>query len=584
MARVFWDGERIVATACTANIYHLIELAEKYNAETLPAVNGYAFIRTVQTIKDLSTLEQTVFDSSFDDLLAKVNKAEDRKKSYIDTLNLPDKMYPFQKEAVAQIMKWEHNTLLASDPGAGKTCMAAVTLNKLNGAYPALVVCPASLKTNWEVEIHKWTPGVKTFIINGRESYKDLYTLNCAKQADIVIINYDILGVDDKEAQKREKERIKIAKENGYRYRKAFIPVSGWVDYINKEIRPNAIVCDEVQFIQTTTTVRTRAITQIASEQGILKLFLSGTPFETRVSQFYTCCHLLAPELFPNEYKFKQRYCDPYFNGFGWEYKGVSNLDELRAKLSCFMIRHRKEDVLAFLPPKQKIPTYFDMDAKSRESYDRMEDELLAQSEGLHQFSYLAKMKQAVMEIKLDAVIQFVKDMLEVEDKVVVFTYHTVMFDALMGIFDGICVGINGSTPTEKRQDMVDSFQNDSKIKVFIGQIQAASTGITLTASRTVIFTEFGNTCAQHIQAEDRIHRISQNADRCLIYYLIVKDTIDEGPLESLINHYEDIKAVMDGDTNAKFVDIDESMIAKVKQRKLMRDKKAVQIEYEQEK
>ena len=188
------------------------------------------------------------------------------------------------------------------------------------------------------------------------------------------------------------------------------------------------------------------------------------------------------------------------------------------------------------------------------------------------------------MEIKLDAVIQFVKDMLEVEDKVVVFTYHTVMFDALMGIFDGMCVGINGSTPTEKRQDMVDSFQDDSKIKVFIGQIQAASTGITLTASRTVIFTEFGNTCAQHIQAEDRIHRISQNADRCLIYYLIVKDTIDEGPLESLINHYEDIKAVMDGDTNAKFVDIDESMIAKVKQRKLMRDKKAIQIEYEQEK
>ena len=581
MARIFYDGEKIVATACTANIEQLTSLAEKYNAETLPTVNGYAFSRSVQSILDLSTLNQTVLDPSFEDLLNKVNKANKGKQDFIESLKLPKEMYPFQKEAVAQIVKWKHNTLLASDMGAGKTCMATVSLSKLEGAYPALIICPASLKLNWEIEIHKWTPEVKTYIIEGRNSYQESYTVQKAKEADVVIINYDILGIDDKEAQKKEKERIKIAKENGWKYRKAFIPVSGWVDVINDVLKPNTIVCDECQYIESGKAVRTRAVTQIASEPGILKLFLSGTPFETKVSQFYTTCHLLAPELFPKEWDFKQRYCDPVKTYWGWQYNGVSNLEELRRKLSLFMIRHRKEDVLSQLPPKQKIPIYFDMDKKARLEYDQMEEELLAQEEGLHQFTYLAKMKESLMQIKLDAVIQFIKDMMEVEDKLVIFTYHTAMYESLMTLFEGIAVGINGGVVNFKRQEAVNKFQNDPKIKLFIGQVQAASTGITLTASHTVIFTEWGQTAAQMEQATDRIHRIGQDAERCLIYYLLVKDTVDEAPLETLTKHYADIQAVMNGDTSASFVDINESMIAKVKSRRLMKNKETVQIEYE---
>ena len=171
MARVFWDGEKLVATACTANINHLQSLAEKYKAEVLPGVNGYAFDRSSQTIIDLSTLEQTAFDPTFDELLEKVNKANRRKQQEIDNYNFPELMYPFQKEAVAQMIKWNHNVLLASDMGCGKSCMASVFLG-YSDAYPALVVCPASLKVNWSMEIEKWTPGVTTYIIEGRESYK----------------------------------------------------------------------------------------------------------------------------------------------------------------------------------------------------------------------------------------------------------------------------------------------------------------------------------------------------------------------------------------------------------------------------
>lgn len=582
MARIFWDGERIVATAGTANINRLSQLAEKYKAECLPSVNGYAFLRTVQTIKDLSTLEQTVFDNSFQQLLDKVNKHEQANQDFINSLNLPEKMYPFQKETVAKIVKWMHNTLIAGEMGVGKTCMGSVALKTVGEAYPALIVCPASLKLNWEKEVQEWTPGVTTYVINGRTSYEESYVLEKCKQSDVIIINYDILGFDDKERVEREKKRIKIAKEEGRKYRKAFIPVEGWINTIIKEVKPHAIVCDECQALGNPESIRSRAIIQASKDNGILKLFLSGTPFETRVLQFYTICHIMNPDLFPSEWEYKQRYCDPYKDRFGhWHFDGCSNVEELRRKLATFMIRLEKKDVLPFLPPKQKIPIYLDMDKKAREAYDKMEEELLSLEEGsIHQFTYLAKMKQALTEIKLDAVIQFIKDMLDVEDKLVTFVFHTAMYEALMSVFDGQCVGINGGLSAIRRQDSVTKFQKDSKIKQFIGQLQAASSGITLTASHIVIFTEWGQTAVQMEQACDRIHRIGQESERCLYYYLIVKDTIDEDPMKNLTKHYNDIQAVLNGNTNIKFVDIDESMILGVKSRRLMKGRQGVRIEY----
>ena len=538
MARVFWDGERIVATAGKSNYERLINMAEKYQAEPLPSVNGYAFKRTVQIVEDLYTLEQTAFDPSFEELIEKINQAKRNKENEIDRLNLPEILYPFQKETINKVVRWEHNALIAGDMGTGKTCMAALILNRLEGAYPAIIVCQASLKLNWQIEINTWTPGVKTYIIEGTKSYKDPYIVGQAKQADVIIINYDILGEDNEELQKAEKARIAKAKKENQKYRKKFIPISGWVDVINEKIKPHAIVCDECQKIETSTAIRTRGVMQMSADNGVLKLFLSGTPFDTRVQQFYTACHIMSPELFPKEWDFKQRYCGPYFDGYHWRYKGVSNLDELHRKLSNFMIRLRKEDVLPQLPPKIKKPIYFEMDSKSRQLYEQMEDELLAQKDGLHQFAYLAKMKEVLLEIKVNIVIQFLKDMLEVEDKLVTFTYHDAMYETLMNTFPKISVGINGKVPSVKRQTAKEKFQNDPDIKLFIGQIESASTGITLTASHIVIFTEWGKTPGEMEQACDRIHRIGQTADKCFMYYLIIKDTIDEAPLESLGSHF----------------------------------------------
>ena len=579
MARVIYDGEQIVLDADRLDKEQVAKVVEKYNGTYLPSINGYSFNRSIDLAIDLLTIDNVVIDQSFEPIAKAAKKVQQKRAEDVELLNLPECMYPFQKKSVSKMLKMERNILLASDMGTGKSLMSIMYLWKKENSFPAVVVCPASLKLNWQMEFEKWCPDIKTYVINGRESYMCPDIVEEAKSADVTIINYDILGKENKELAEKEKERIKIAKENGWKYRKAFIPTSGWVDVFNDVIKPKVCIADECQYIESSKAIRSRAVIQLTKDEKIKKLFLSGTPFETRVAQFYNTCHILAPDMFSDEYKFLYRYCNPRYNGFGWEFKGASNIDELRYKLSFFMIRHRKEDVLKDLPKKQKIPIYFDMEKKFRKHYDDMEMTLLAKKDGISVLSYLAEMKKALVEIKKDLVVEYIKDMMDIEDKLVIFTYHTEMFDYLMNKFKGVCVGINGSVAALKRQEAVTKFQTNDKIKLFIGQIQAASVGLTLTASHTVIFTEFGNTVAQMAQAEDRICRIGQEADRCLIYYLIVKDTIDEGPLGTLNNHAGDINAVMNG-TDEQMVDLNESMIAKVKERRLLAGRKAMKIDY----
>lgn len=578
MARVIWDGEKIVVSVSKANAGKVLDLAEKFGGEYLQASMMFTFNRTKETVEAIGSLPNVVLDQSFKPLYDKVMEVKRKRAEEAKLLDLPECFYPFQREAVSTMLKMNGNILLASDPGCGKTAMSIMYLKNHPESYPALIVTPATLKVTWYMEFEKWNPGLNIVILNGRNSFDDQMTLSQVSKADVVIANYDILGIDDKEAVKREKERIAKAKEMGWKYRKAFIPVKGWAEVLH-DMNFKTIICDECQYIESSKAVRTRAVIQISRDIRSKKLFLSGTPFETKVRQFYNACHILSPENFPSEYEFLFRYCNPVQTYFGWQFNGVSNLDELRRKLSSFMIRHKKEDVLTQLPAKIKSPVYFEMDKKYRKTYDDMEEKV-ASMEGIHQFTKLAELRKALAEIKSEVVVQYIKDILEVEEKVVVFTQHTLMYDTIMENFKGMAVGINGAVSPNERQKAVDKFQNDESIRIFVGQMQAASTGITLTASHTLVFTEWGQTPAQMEQASDRIHRIGQEASQVNIYYLIVKDTIDETPLATLSSHYADIQAVMNGEENVEMVDIDNMMIAKVKERVLMRKKKGMQIAY----
>jgi SWI/SNF-related matrix-associated actin-dependent regulator 1 of chromatin subfamily A len=269
------------------------------------------------------------------------------------------------------------------------------------------------------------------------------------------------------------------------------------------------------------------------------------------------------------------RYCNPTKTFFGWQFNGLTNGEELHEKISNFMIRRLKKDVLEQLPPKQRIIIPMQITSSERKIYDDVDAEFV-EALGKGETNALVKisqLKRASFETKKNAVLQWIKDYLSVNDKLVVFVYHKDSFEFLLDNFGDISVGINGETPIEKRQKNIDRFQNDKKIKLFVGQIKACGAGITLTASKATCFIEFGQTVVQHEQAEDRVHRIGQEADSVQAYYLILEDSIDNTIMDILNDRNRGIKQVLNNEGGVEmFSDMNKEIFKKYKEKKRIKN------------
>ena len=557
---VIFDGKYLcISLTKSKNYKKLLNVAREQEVfEYIPSVNVLCLLPTKNNAKLLNELGYS-FDSSALPFL------REKKKEF------PDGLIPFQKEGVSEMLKRDYNTLLADPMGLGKTVQVAVYLKMRKNAYPALVVCPASLKENWCREIKKWC-GVDSVVISGTKVEK-------LKEAKVYIINYDILGTENKKEKEKELERRRRAKENGEPFRKAFIPTYGWCK-VFEEMELNTIVGDEVQYISGEETIRARAFMQLCkNKKHATKILVSGTPYETRTSQFYNALHIIDSKIFSSRYQFLMRYCDPIKTRFGWQFKGLSNAEELRQLISKYMIRRNKREVLSQLPPKQRIIVPLSVTKSERKIYNDEDEQfaldiLQSKKKKSEQIGHIALMKQKAFEAKENACLIWIKEFIEYEGKLVVFIYHHKTYDDLMNKFGKIAVGITGSTPTKQRQQMVDKFQNDEKIKLFVGQIEAAGVGLTLTKSHATCFIEFGKTPAQHLQAEDRVDRIGQEADNIQAYYLVLPDSVDTDAMRVLNSHNSDISEVMDGKKEVMFdknADMSENILKMYKQRKKLK-------------
>ena len=424
------------------------------------------------------------------------------------------------------------NGLLADEMGLGKSAQALAALwARRKTAFPALIVCPGSLKYNWAKEASTWLPDVNIRILNGmcsRNKYK------CRNEYELTIINYDILA--DRGI------------EGSVKYHK------GWGSLL-AESGFQTVIFDECHKMKNAKAKRTASILQMV--KGIKnRIALSGTPIESRPIEFFTTLQIVAPKLFPNYWTYGTRYCGGVSNDFGTKFTGASNTQELNDILTenC-MIRRRKSDVLTELPPKQRqvIPVQIDM-----KQYKEMENSLvsflqksngvmtsadqanvLAQIERCKQAAALGKMKQAQ---------EFIEDYLESGKKLVVFATHTFTLDALEKVFTGQTVRIDGKTPANKRQAAVDKFQTDPNCTLFLGNIKAAGVGLTLTAASDTLTLELGWTPGEHEQAEDRVHRIGQQASSVMAYYMIAQDTIEQKIMELLDEKRKVLSQVLDGE------------------------------------
>jgi len=464
-----------------------------------------------------------------------MEKTKQKQKSIADSLAIKSNTkipspkgldyYPFQKAGIDYALQ-RKGTLIADQMGLGKT-MQAIGFINYKKLKRILIICPATLKTNWEKELKKWLTFKSTIGI--------AYSKQPFPNKNIVIINYDI--------------------------------INKFEDVKNKTW--DLLICDESHYIKNNTAERTRQIVG-SNRRGIAPikadhyLFLTGTPILNRPREIWTVANFLHPEEFSNFFSFAHRYCGAYNTGYGWNYNGASNLEELQDRLrSLFMVRRLKSEVLKELPdkirqvitiPYSSLATQID---NEKILYDKYKD-IIQNIKGMEVYEKENKCKStapALSEIsaareqtalaKVPFVIEHIKESLEQEEKIVVFAHHHSVVNAIASNFKRTeYVLLTGQTPQKTRELAIRAFQESPTKRLFIGSILAAGVGITLTAASHIIFAELdwvpGNLC----QAEDRCHRIGQK-DSVFVQHMIAEQSIDSLMIDSIFRKQEIIEKAL---------------------------------------
>ena len=276
---------------------------------------------------------------------------------------------------------------------------------------------------------------------------------------------------------------------------------------------------------------RTKLVNNLTNKIGRLWL-LSGTPMTSRPMNYYNLLKLVGSRVANNWISYVRRYCDgkQIFRGYRkiWLTFGATNLEELRDKTNDKVLRRLKEDVLD-LPDKIITPIYMELKSKEYEEevgeYKDWKRE--NKNKGLSiQLSKLMKVRQIIALAKISETSQLIDQCLQQDKKVIVFTNFTEPLMQLHEKYKKESVILNGTMKKEDRQKSVDRFQNDEKIKIFIGNVKAAGVGITLTSAEVVIFNDLSFVPSDMSQCEDRAFRIGQDKKvSCL--YPIYQNTLE---------------------------------------------------------
>jgi SNF2 family DNA or RNA helicase len=430
-----------------------------------------------------------------------------------------------QKEAIQKLVE-NKKFILADDMGLGKTTSTIIAALE-TGAKKVLIICPASLKINWQREIENYSQRT-TSIIEGKK-WDD---------ADFVIINYDIIKNfhDDK---KKDASTI-----------------------INSKF--DLVIVDEAHYIQNSQAQRTKLINDIGKKVDRVWL-LTGTPITSRPINYYNLLNLIDSPVAQNWMAFVKRYCNGFQFQAGrrkiWNVSGASNLEELRDRTAPLVLRRLKENVLD-LPEKIITPVYLRLKSKEYEElmgeyYDWYDKSGESDSLTL-QFTKLTKVRQVIADEKTKATIELCENIIEQGKKVIVFTNFTKSLELILEHFGKKAVRLDGQMSQKERQLSVDRFQTEDDIMVFVGNIKAAGVGITLTAAEAVVMNDLSFLPSDHSQAEDRSYRYGQK-NNVLVYYPIFDNTV-EGIIYDILKKKKNIFETIMGDNANSMDSVEEIM------------------------
>lgn len=436
------------------------------------------------------------------------------------------KLLKFQRKGLDFLIKSNGNALLADEMGLGKTVQSLAYVATEKKAFPVLVVAPLVTLNNWQREIDKF---LKKRSRNGRvlENKSPTSTIiRTGRRRDIgrydfYIINYELLY----------KRQADIA-----------------------ELNIRTIICDEVHNLRSVRTKKYSALRRLATLPSVTRrLGLSGTPIYNRGSEIWPIADILKPGMLGSFEEFCEYFC--YVNDKNKAIVLENKRESLRKQLQeHVMLRRKKSDVIKELKEKVQYKEVIDADTAYYKKelgriWKKMEDE---QRNANTEFKKSASFQRAIQServaagaAKIPHVINFVKNIMEIEESVVVFCHHKAIHKILhesLGEFDP--ASIIGGQSDKVRQEHIDRFQR-GETKMMIAGLRAGSVGINLSRAKYVVFAELDWSPAIHRQAEDRLHRIGQK-ETVFAYYLIGNGTLDDHVADVLVDKSYEIDEILD--------------------------------------
>jgi len=435
-----------------------------------------------------------------------------------------------QKEAIQKLVE-NKKFILADDMGLGKTTSTIIAALE-TGAKKILIICPATLKINWKREIENYSDR-PIFISEGKQF---------STEHDFVIVNYDIMK-NFHDPKKKDESLILMSKFD-------------------------LVIIDEAHYIKNAQAQRTKLINDITKSVDRLWL-LTGTPMTSRPIDYFNLLSLIDSPVAKNWMAYVIRYCAGFQFKVGprkiWNVQGASNLEELRDRTAGLTLRRLKENVLD-LPDKIITPVYLRLKSKVYEEvmgdYYNWYEKNPEESKSLTvQFTKLTKVRQIIADEKISQTIEIAENIIEQDKKVIIFCNFTDSLNKIVDHFGKAAVKLDGSMSKHERQFSVDQFQENDKVKVFVGNIKAAGVGITLTSAEAVIFNDLSFLPSDHAQAEDRAYRYGQK-NNVLVYYPIFENTI-EGIIYDILHNKKQVIATVMGD-NQNTADAAEEILKRI--------------------
>lgn len=474
----------------------------------------------------ISQKEQKVFKDS-KEFYSGFNKLKSAKTRVPKLQNVT--MRDYQKEGFKWLKYLYDNNFggcLADDMGLGKTLQSISLLSSIypKNKKPSLVVMPRSLLNNWKNELENFNPKLSFYTYYGISRESEAF-----EKYNIILTTYAIVRNDI--------EKL-------------------------KKIEFDTIILDESQNIKNVESKISKAVMLLEAKH---KFALSGTPVENSLFELYSLFRFLNPGLFGTVSDFKRDYAVPIQTEGNEEVAKI-----LKAKISPFLLRRLKQDVLKDLPAKQEQVVYVDMDEKHKKFYEQKRKyykQLLDQQIGtngiekskfliLQAFNDLRQIASAP-ELKSDNAIHSTKieQLFEMLEDIVLNNHKVLIFANFLGSLDLISEKANElgyehllmTGSTKNRQELVDKFQNDKDIKLFLMTLKVGGVGLNLTeADYVFIFDPWWNRSAEN-QAIDRTHRMGQK-NKVFAYKMITKGTIEEKILELQSKKQDMADMIISGD------------------------------------